>query len=216
MASSLRVRVALRHPRFGDLTRPAIYRQDVMPGSCRRISTRLLYLRCFREPFDLSLAELMLRLKPTTAKQFCTLAIFRYAHPACHGRVRGCRASGTELSLCGKALPTCGSANRAIKILEASAQIARRSPCAACGSCFSFGRKRSTGRSWLSESRRMPLSLHSHLVDELDERIALQHAVIEQLKQEIWLRERQGPKPLRGLFVVRERDGPGSRPRDAR
>jgi hypothetical protein len=79
-----------------------------------------------------------------------------------------------------------------------------------------LGRKRSTVRSWLSERRRMPLHLYSVLQEELVQRIALEHGVVEELKQAVWLRERQGPKPLRGFFVVRERDGPGSTPRDAR
>ena len=78
------------------------------------------------------------------------------------------------------------------------------------------GRKRSTVRSWLSEHRRIPLHYYDVLQKELVQRINLQHAVIEELKQAVWLRERQGPKPLRGFFVVRERDGPGSLPRDAR
>jgi hypothetical protein len=79
-----------------------------------------------------------------------------------------------------------------------------------------LGRKRSTVRSWLSEHRRMPLHFYAVLEAELVQRIALEHGVVEELKQAVWLRERQGPRPLQGFFVVRERDDPGSKSRDAR
>jgi hypothetical protein len=62
----------------------------------------------------------------------------------------------------------------------------------------------------------MPVHLYGMLEEELAQRISLHLAIIQELKQAAWLRERQGPRPLQGFFVVRERDGPGSKPRDAR
>ena len=62
----------------------------------------------------------------------------------------------------------------------------------------------------------MPVHLSGILEEELAQRIRSHLAIIQELKQAAWLRERQGPRPLQGLFVVRERDGPGSTPRDAR
>lgn len=62
----------------------------------------------------------------------------------------------------------------------------------------------------------MPLKLYPVLQDALAERIRAHHAAIEDLKQAMWIRGREGPKPLQGFFVVKERDGPGSKPRDAR
>lgn len=79
-----------------------------------------------------------------------------------------------------------------------------------------LGRKRSSVRAWLSDRRQMPLKHHAALEEELAERIRAHHAIIQELKQAVWLRERRGPKPLQGFFVVKERDGPGSMPRDAR
>jgi hypothetical protein len=65
--------------------------------------------------------------------------------------------------------------------------------------------------------RKIPLKHISELEAELAARIPEYHAIIQELKQAAWLRQRQGTTPLRrGFLEVKERDGPGSPPRDAR
>jgi hypothetical protein len=69
----------------------------------------------------------------------------------------------------------------------------------------------------MSGRRQMPLRHFSELEAEPAARIREQHAVIEELKHALWLRQRQGTTPVRrGFLEVNERDGPGSPPRDAR
>jgi hypothetical protein len=77
-------------------------------------------------------------------------------------------------------------------------------------------RRRGTVRAWLSGRRSMPLELYAVLQQELEERIRMHHAMIQELKAAAWFRQRERPRPLQGFFVVKERDGPGSVPRDAR
>jgi hypothetical protein len=64
---------------------------------------------------------------------------------------------------------------------------------------------------------QMPLKHFPELEAELAARIPEHYAIIQELKQVAWLRQRQRTTPVRrGFLEVKERDGPGSPPRDAR
>ena len=79
------------------------------------------------------------------------------------------------------------------------------------------GRRRSTVRSWLYGHRQMPLKHFPELEAELAGRIPEYYAIIQELKQAAWLRQRQRTTPVRrGFLEVKERDGPGTPLRDAR
>ena len=67
----------------------------------------------------------------------------------------------------------------------------------------------------MSGHRNAPDEVLRHLLELIDECMRGLNAVAESLKYELWWRERQ-PKRRRGFCEVRERDGTGSAPRDAR
>jgi hypothetical protein len=77
------------------------------------------------------------------------------------------------------------------------------------------GRPKSTAHSWRRSHRRTPLNVLRLLRRELQVRGAACHSLGAEFDREIMRREGEGPV-RRGFFIVRERDGPGSIPRDAR
>jgi hypothetical protein len=76
-------------------------------------------------------------------------------------------------------------------------------------------RPRSTVRSWTSGHRRPSIAVLKILRDALTERQAYIGQLVPELEHVIMNRERESPR-LTGFNEVRERDGPGSIPRDGR
>src|ERR1700685_3044165 len=76
-------------------------------------------------------------------------------------------------------------------------------------------RPRSTVKSWATGRRRMPIATLKILLDLLKDRRAALYQLIPELDYVTRLRERE---PLRrtGFNEIRQRDGPGSIPRDGR
>jgi hypothetical protein len=76
-------------------------------------------------------------------------------------------------------------------------------------------RPRSTVRSWVRLRRRPPIAVLKAVRDALKERQAALLALMPQLDQIIMKREFE-PKRRTGFNEIRQRDGPGSVPRDGR
>jgi hypothetical protein len=76
-----------------------------------------------------------------------------------------------------------------------------------------FGRPRSTVLGWFSERRRAPIEVLEGVQRRLRERAAAEYALAGDFDYVI--HQRRCEPVRRGFFVVRERDGPGSVPRDA-
>ncbi len=78
------------------------------------------------------------------------------------------------------------------------------------------GVRKPTVRSWRKGYRRAPLSVLRQVRLKLQARAAECNDIWRQLGIEIARREGEAPRRPRGFMEVRERDGPGSMPRDAR
>ena len=76
-------------------------------------------------------------------------------------------------------------------------------------------RPRSTVKSWTTGRRRPPIVVLEILRDLLRDQRATLCQLIPELENEIMLREREPPR-YTGFNEIRERDGPGSIPRDGR
>lgn len=79
---------------------------------------------------------------------------------------------------------------------------------------LSHGR-RSTAKSWATGHRRPSVATLKILCDLLKDRRAVLYQLIPELEYVIMLRERDPPRRT-GFNEIRERDGPGSKPRDGR
>jgi hypothetical protein len=81
------------------------------------------------------------------------------------------------------------------------------------------GRPKATARAWIAGRRRPPVAVLLKVQEELRRRARDMWEIGNNggaLDCEIWRRRRE-PKPkLCGFFEVKQRDGPGSVPRDAR
>lgn len=75
--------------------------------------------------------------------------------------------------------------------------------------------RRSTAKSWATGRRRPPIATLKILLDLLKDRRAALYQLIPELEYVIALRDREPPRRT-GFNEIRERDGPGSVPRDGR
>ncbi|HZR62654.1 MAG TPA: hypothetical protein VFA80_17045 [Xanthobacteraceae bacterium] len=75
--------------------------------------------------------------------------------------------------------------------------------------------RRSTAKSWATGHRRAPIAALKVLLDLLKDRRNTLYQLIPELEYVITLREREPPRRT-GFNEIRERDGPGSMPRDGR
>jgi hypothetical protein len=74
---------------------------------------------------------------------------------------------------------------------------------------------RSTAKGWATGQRRPSISTLKTLLDMLKDRRAALYQLIPELEHIVAQRERE-PKRRTGFNEIRERDGPGSAPRDGR
>lgn len=79
-----------------------------------------------------------------------------------------------------------------------------------------LGYSKAAARAYTAGRRKPPLAAFGKWREELAERIRTCHALNEELKQAAWVRSQEPAQPLRGFFEIKERDGPGTPPRDAR
>ena len=78
-----------------------------------------------------------------------------------------------------------------------------------------LGRPISTARSWTNGRRKMPAYMAKLLAERLRAHAAVANALADDADYYA-LREERKPRLARGWQVIRERDGPGPPPRDAR
>jgi len=71
-------------------------------------------------------------------------------------------------------------------------------------------------RVWVSCRRRPPIYVLQHLHNQLEEQARVNWTLAVDLQHQLWLRPREPETLPQGFLEVRERDGPGSLPRDAR
>jgi len=71
-------------------------------------------------------------------------------------------------------------------------------------------------RVWVSFRRRPPVYVLQHLHNQLEEQARVSWTLAADLQRQLWLRPRKPERLPRGFSEVRERDGLGSDPRDAR
>jgi len=98
--------------------------------------------------------------------------------------------------------------------LRAAAETLWPERCAA-GMAAHLGRPKATTRCWLAGRRRPPIGVLSAVCAELQRRAEVAMSVRAFLREEALRRERE-PRRLSGWADIRERDGPGSAPRDGR
>jgi len=103
-----------------------------------------------------------------------------------------------------------GLLDRAARLLFAGAPSALLAD--SCGGRWA----KSTVRSWRQGHRRAPVSVLKHLHHMLQVHSAESNELWTLFGNEIARREYPPPTAPRGFMEIRERDGPGSKPRDGR